>query len=254
MSFFSNMKFTPEKYKEASVLAREVGEEMIARLEWMTLKPRVIVDLGCGTGDLSARLQAHYKEAQVIGIDLSEAMINHARQNNTQLSCVCANAASLPFADQSVDLLFANLMFPWVQDISSLLKECHRVLRTDGLLMFSALGPDTFKEWQNVFESGDLPFLIDMHDAGDLLLKHNLADPILDVNYYTLSYRDQSQLLDELLITGMLSKLPDESANNTLEVTYEVVIAHAFAGELKQTSEDGITRIPLSHLRKQLRS
>jgi len=248
------MIFTPEKYKEASVLAHDVGEEMIKRLEWMTLKPEVIVDLGCGTGDLSGRLQAHYKEAQVIGIDLSDAMINHARQNNTQLSCVCAHAASLPFADQSVDLLFANLMFPWIYDISSLLKECHRVLRTDGLLMFSALGPDTFKEWQTVFEPGDIPFLIDMHDVGDLLLKHYFADPVLDVNYYTLSYRDQSQLFDELQITGMLSKLPEESSRNILDVTYEVIIAHAFAGELKQSSEDGITRIPLSHLRKQLRS
>jgi malonyl-CoA O-methyltransferase len=249
MSLSKNIGWSPVEYAESSVLAREAGEEMFSRLEWMTLKPRVIVDLGCGTGEMSRKLQERYQDARVISLDSSEDMIEYAKQHHASRLCLCADAASLPLPNQSVDLLFANLLLPFQQDISSLLRECRRVLRPHGLLMFTAFGPDTLRE----IELPVIPGFIDMHDAGDLLLQLKFADPVLDVNYYTLTYREQAKLLKELHVTGMLHEI--KSANipqkeeGKWEVTYEVIFAHAFVPEIT-ASEDGTVRIPVSSLRR----
>jgi malonyl-CoA O-methyltransferase len=265
MSGLRNMIWSPVDYALASVIAREAGEEMLSRLDWMTLKPKVIVDVGSGIGEMSVRLQERYQDAHVISLDLSENMVSHAKQLTPTLSCVCADAISLPLSNHSVDLLFANLLVPWQTDMESLLREWRRVLRPDGLLMFSALGPDTLKAWQPVLEQNVLPVFIDMHDVGDLMLQQKFADPVLDVNYYTMTYREQLHLFRELQATGMLHIMPDLACTQDIlpaedgrwEATYEVVFAHAFVpaeSEEISPSEDGIVRVPLSHLRSQLRS
>lgn len=259
------MIWSPVEYANASVLAREVGEEMLSRLDWMTLQPNVIVDLGAGVGEMSAHLQTRYKDAHVITLDVSEHMVQHAKQHIPSLNCVCADAGLLPFANQSVDLLFANLLIPFQADMESLLHEWRRVLRPDGLLIFSALGSDTLKEWQAILKQNLAPVFIDMHDAGDLLLQQRFTDPVLDINYYTLTYREQSRLFQELQATGMLMAMPDFASteailpneNGRWEMIYEVIFAHAFAPDESQevdASADGIVRVPLSHLRRQLRS
>lgn len=260
MNLSKNISWSPVEYAKASVLAREVGEEMLSRLEWVTLKPRMIIDLGCGTGEMSGKLQERYQNAHVIAVDLSEEMIRHAKQHETKHSYLCADAAALPFPNQSVDLLFANLLFPWQEDIQSLLRECRRVLRPEGLLMFTALGPDTLREIIPDVHSHIVPGFMDMHDAGDLLLQLKFADPVLDVNYYTLSYREQAHMLRELQVTGMLHEIKNTNIpakeDGKWEVTYEVIFAHAFVpseSEEVTASEDGIVRIPLSSLRRQLR-
>src|SRR5262245_59206428 len=101
MSFSKNMIWSPIDYKDVSVLAREVGNEMLSRLVWVTLKPSVILDLGCGTGEFSSLLQARYPEAQVIPLDLSQQMIEYAKQHSVQSLCVCADSSELPLRDQS---------------------------------------------------------------------------------------------------------------------------------------------------------
>jgi malonyl-CoA O-methyltransferase len=249
---FANIKWSPVDYKEAAVAAREAGEELLSRLDWMTLKPRVIVDMGCGTGEMSARLQARYPEAAVIALDLSMEMLQYAK-HESNLS-ICSDAGCMPLRDQSVDLVFANFLFPWHADVKHLLKEWRRILRPDGIVMFTALGPDTLKEWRGVFANENIPIFIDMHDVGDWLLQEKFVDPIVDVNHYTLRYREQAKLYHELYASGMLFSKPDIEANeNALAVTYEIIFGHAFVpaeSDEVSASEDGIVRIPLSHLRR----
>ncbi|RDI41699.1 Malonyl-[acyl-carrier protein] O-methyltransferase [Aquicella lusitana] len=240
------------------MLSREVGEEILSRLAWMTLKPEVIVDAGCGTGEMSARLQACYPDARVIALDISEPMITYAKQQmqsaSGKISCLQADAGCLPFADQSVDFLFAHLLLPWHEDHSRLFREWRRVLRPDGLLFFTVLGPDTLREWEK--HTVLIPSKMDMHDMGDLLLKEGFADPVLDVDYFTVRYKDKDKMMRELCASGMLMleakrDITDEYA---WQVTYEVVYGHSFAplatGYAAQP--DGTARVPLASLKKKL--
>jgi malonyl-CoA O-methyltransferase len=260
MNFSKNIKWSPSDYAKAAVLAREVGQEMLARLDWMTLKPRVIVDMGCGTGEMSALLQQRYPDAQVLALDMSQSMVQSLKQKAPQSYGICADGETLPLRNQTVDLIFANFLLPWHDDFTLLLREWMRVLRPEGLLLFTALGPDTLREWRAIFDDAHIPLLVDMHDIGDVLLKEGFADPVLDVDYYTMTYRDKNRLMSELRASGMLSSDQSDlcgvapSDDGTWAVTYEVIHAHAFtraASEEVSASADGIVRVPISHLRRQ---
>ena len=227
-----------------------MGEEMLARLEWMTLQPKIILDIGCGTGEMSVQLKQRYPNASVLSFDLSEEMTQYARQHHQLSCCVCADAGKLPLPSQSVDFIFAHFLFPWHPQAKMLLDEWRRVLRENGLLMFTALGPDTLRQ---TVATPHLPHLVDMHDLGDSLLHEGFADPVLDVNYYTLQFRDKSTMLAELQTTGMLNPAVTAEDVSSTDAVFEVVCGHAFA-PLRQTGytadRDGMTKIPVDALKK----
>ena len=187
--------------------------------------------------------------------DLKQNTVN----NNTIY--ICADGEKIPLATNTVDIIFANFLFPWLTNQQTVLNECQRVLRPNGLLMFTTLGPDTLKEWQNTFKGNLIPLFIDIHDIGDLLIQQGFSDPVLDVLHYTLTYKSVEKFISELSITGMIDNPPlGLDLNNLVEeeniaVTVEVIFVHAFVSDLEtgyKTSEHGLTKIPLSHLRHQL--
>lgn len=80
---------------------------MLARLDWMTIKPKVILDIGSGTGEHSVRLQQRFPEALVISLDVTMPMLSQAQSKVN----VNADTLVLPLGDQSVDLIFANFFY-----------------------------------------------------------------------------------------------------------------------------------------------
>ena len=96
---------------------------------------RSVVDLGCGTGDLTAALADHWPEARVTGVDLSEAMLTPARTR--------AEAGRLDFlqADLAIwrpeataDLIVSNAAIQWVPDHDALLRHSASYLGSKGVL------------------------------------------------------------------------------------------------------------------------
>lgn len=236
-----------------------MGEAMLMRLDWMTIDPKLVLDVGCGVGNMTGALQARYPDAIVLGLDNEFAMTHYAKHTEQIPRVICADAAYLPLKDHSVDLIFANLLLPWCPDPKALLREWRRVLRPDGVLMLSALGPDTLREYLELLHAG-MPLRVDMHDVGDLLLAEGFVDPVLDVDYYTITYRDINKGLDELKTSGMwcsVSALPDSasflpSANEEKWcMTYEGIFAHAFAPNKSNEKPNGYNqevRIPISQI------
>jgi malonyl-CoA O-methyltransferase len=137
-------------YDAAAFLQREVGQRLLERLDLTTIDPQWIVDIGCGTGRPTRALVKHYPGAQVLGVDLASGMLRMAAKKQPWFGkgarFVCAEAASLPFADASCDLIYASLLLQWCEDLDTTLLEWRRLLKPHGLLLFSTLGPDTLKE------------------------------------------------------------------------------------------------------------
>lgn len=230
---------------------------MLARLEWMTLQPKVILDVGCRAGQTATSLQQRYPQASVLAVDCAELMLAAAPAT---LLRVCAAPQQLPLPPQSVDLIFANFILPWQPDLRKTLREWKRVLRPEGILIFTVLGPDSFKEWTTAQKATQIPWQIDMHDVGDILIETGFADPVLDVDYCTTTYRNPEQFVEELIASEIChSRLTPEmlqpAQDGCYETTYEMVYAHAFSPPESDAfpAKDGIARIPLSHLRRQLK-
>lgn len=243
---------------KAAFLAREVAQEMLNRLKLMKLRPRQIVDLGCGAGTEAQALAQCYPEAQVCGIDLAQSFLQYGKkQSGKELTWVVADSQILPLRGDSVDLIFANLLLPWVNGPTALLREWRRILRPNGLLLFSCLGPATFNEWQTIENAAFLPSLVDMHHVGDSLLTEGFADPVLEMENLTLTYRSQEQLQAELAHSGMspfmaVGEVNLPSCDGIFPVTFEVVYGHAWCPAMKgfRPDDQGVARIPVSQLKK----
>ncbi len=98
-------------------------------LEW--LRPRKgerILDLGCGDGQLTARIAA--TGAVVSGVDASAEMVAAARSRG--IGSTVARAESLPFANGAFDAVFSNAALHWVRGQDEMMAEVHRVLRKGG--------------------------------------------------------------------------------------------------------------------------
>jgi trans-aconitate methyltransferase len=88
-----------------------------------------ILDLGCGTGQLTADIAA--TAAQVVGLDSSPEMLGQARQNYPHLKFVLADATSFRF-DEPFDAVFSNAALHWVKNAEAAVECIAAALRPGG--------------------------------------------------------------------------------------------------------------------------
>jgi SAM-dependent methyltransferase len=101
-------------------------------------RDRAVLEVGCGAGVDLARFARG--GANVCGVDLAESAIALARANFSQQGLAgrfeVADGESLPFADNSFDLVYAHGVVQYTPNPQQLVNECHRVLKPDGLAIF----------------------------------------------------------------------------------------------------------------------
>jgi len=117
-----------------------------------------------------------------------------------------ADANHLPFPENSFDLIISNLMLPWSHDMMATFASALRALKKNGLFIFTTVGLDTLKELRQAFASVDtqdhVNAFYDMHEIGDAMVQVGLADPVVDMEYLTVTYKNLSRLFEDLKKTG----------------------------------------------------
>jgi len=188
---------------------------LLFRLQPVVIEAKTVVDLGTATGSACSLLARRFRRAHVIGVDLSFGMLAQARKKCgwfNRHSYVQADAEQLPFPDHSIDIVFANLLLPWIGNPEHLFGEVARVLRKDGAFAFSTLGPDSLLElrqaWQELVARPETGGFLDMHDLGDAAVRAGLRDPVLDVDRTAISYESVESLARDLRALGAPSALP----------------------------------------------
>lgn len=142
-------------YDSASRLQKIMGDAMLAELA-DTPVPESVLDLGCGTGWFSRKLAAQYPHSEVTGADLSPGMLAEAaNQSPGAIYWLHADAEQIPLADNSVDLIFSNLMIQWSARPELILRECRRILRPGGRLAISTLLDGTLSELKQAWAEAD---------------------------------------------------------------------------------------------------
>ena len=265
-------------YDAAAVLQQEVCTRMLERLEYIKLQPARILDAGSGTGWGTRRLAQRYPSAQMIALDIATGMLLAARGRSgwwqklfggTRQMQVCGDIEALPLAANSVEMAWSNLALQWCNELPDTFVELHRVLKVDGLLMFSTFGPDTLKELRGAFAGVDrhnhLNRFTDMHDIGDMLVHSGFAEPVMDMEYITLTYADVRGVLHDLKAIGahnatagrgrglmgknawarLIENYERLRSNGKLPATFEVVYGHAWKPQPRMT-RDGAAIIKTS--------
>lgn len=248
-------------YDANAFLQQEVGKRLLERLDYMKLTPERILDIGSGTGACTRALQKRFPKARVFGLDLAFGMAREAQRRRgwfAKEQYLCADAERLPFATGSVDLVVSNLAFQWLAEPEIAFSEIQRVLKPNGLLLFSSFGPDTLKElraaWATVDDRIHVNRFMDMHDVGDAMVRARLADPVMDMEALVLTYKEVPALLRELKGIGahninagrshalttpaqlkqMMTAYENfRRADGSVPATWEVVYGHAWGTEVR---------------------
>jgi malonyl-CoA O-methyltransferase len=235
-------------YGEASRLEAEVGARMLERLEYLKIAPRRILDAGSGPSREAGELTSRYPRSELIALDFSVGMLSSGKvrllerllKRNARHP-LCGDVTQLPLAAGTIDLVWSNMTLHWVDPLAAF-KEFHRALAPEGLLMFSALGPDTLKELRVAAGATRVHEFIDMHDLGDMLVAAGFAAPVMDMEVLTFTYKDPDGLLADLRAGGQTNARADRprglSGKGLLErlrasgksSTFEVVYGHAWKG------------------------
>jgi len=201
----------------ARFLYDEIARRMVDRLRLIRIQPERVLDAGCGAGDGFSRLRALYPNATYTGLDhcppaLALAQRRHKANWLYRLTgkhgpaFVCADLAQTALPAQSQDLVWSNMALHWHPQPHAALAEWRRVLKVGGLAFFSCLGPGSLRELRQAIDDAGLhtatPAFVDMHDLGDALVQSGCADPVMDQETLTLTYRDVEKLLQDVRALG----------------------------------------------------
>jgi len=206
----------------------------------------------------------------VVALDIALGMLHAAREQSgwwrklfsgSKQNALCADIEALPLANHSMQLVWSNLAVQWCNDLPATLVELQRVLQPEGLLMFSTFGPDTLKELRAAFHGADnynhVSRFADMHDIGDMLLAAGFAEPVVDMEYITLTYDDVKAVMQDLRSIGahnatagrpqgMMGKtawskvLQNYEAlrrDGKLPATFEIIYGHAWKPQPKNIAD-----------------
>ena len=107
-------------------------------------QPVSVLDVGCGTGKLLRRATTYWPEAQLIGVDPANGMIEEAKRLTPNATFFTGMSEALPLQDVSVDLALSTLSFHHWQDQAAGIREIARVLRPGGYFI---LVDPSFPDW-----------------------------------------------------------------------------------------------------------
>jgi ubiquinone/menaquinone biosynthesis C-methylase UbiE len=129
--------YSADAYKDCFVYSRHRLQVWLDRFLPQTDRPARLLDVGCGTGHYIAEfLQRGY---DVVGIDGSSEMLEHARQVNPGAELHLADVDALPFPDQSFDRVLCIEVVRYLPDPTRCLQEMARVLKPGGVCLFTAM-------------------------------------------------------------------------------------------------------------------
>ena len=242
----------PDHYLRFADHRTRPGVELLARIP--DLAARSIVDLGAGTGHLTALLAQRWPEATVTGVDGSPAMVERARTEHPGLAWVAADLASWE-PDGPLDVIYSNAALHWLDDHASLFPRLRSWLAPGAVLAVQM--PDnwaapTHRVPVEVLDDGTWP-----EAASQALIRDRLSSPDdyarwlgpADLDLWRTTYYQRLSGDDPVWqwVTGsLLGPVLD-----ALEADQQVRFATALQPRYRQAyppDANGITTLPFSRL------
>ena len=184
---------------DSRFLHRRAADELLERLDLVSRPLGTALDLGCGDGYLSNRLQA--RGLQVTSLDAGSRFAARA-------GAVQGEEDLLPFAEASFDLVVSVGVLDTVNDLPGALIQIRRALRPDGLFLAAFAGAGSLPRLRAALRAAEdaehraaAPRLhpqIDVRAAGDLLTRSGFALPVADIDILEVRYSALGGLVTDL--------------------------------------------------------
>ena len=263
----------------------EIAGRMAERLRLFKAVPRRIVDWSSFLGAGAPRLTGTYPDAAMVAVEPGHSLLERSRSQlrpawwtprrwTAPAAEVVLESAPDP---GDVHLIWANMVLHGVADPPALMQRWQRMLAPGGFVMFSCLGPDTVRELTSVYAQLHWPpptiAFVDMHDLGDMLVRAEFADPVMDQERLTVHWQGAEALCRDLRLLGgnvspdrypglrtprWLDRLhsalePLRDGSGRYALTFEIVYGHAFKGEASSNTPTE-TQVSLEEMRRLLPS
>jgi malonyl-CoA O-methyltransferase len=154
-------------YNEAAFVQSQAGIELIQKLNKINLAPNAIADIGSGTGYLAKQLAIKYSDSSITCIDFSK-----------NINYINADFDSLPFLSESMDLACSNFALQWSLNLPQTFLELSRILKPEGYLIFSTLGPSTLSELNKCWQKIDSDNHVNQYCSLESIKEHLEANKI----------------------------------------------------------------------------
>lgn len=143
-------------YDDVAEVQRTVGRWLLQAIR-RAHELSSVLDVGCGSGALTAELAERVPLAAVDAIDIAEGMLDLAaeRHAHPQVSYYVGDAEEIPFEDKAFELAFCNFVLQWCPEPVQALGEMRRVLRRNGQLVLSLPGAGSLGELAAAWRAAD---------------------------------------------------------------------------------------------------
>lgn len=170
-----------------------------------------ILEIGCGNGALWLENMNHIPpDVHIMLSDISDGMLRDARNsiNDERFSFSCFNAEKIPFEDESFDVVYANHMLFYCENIDLVVKECRRVLKKGGKLICSTYSKRHMKEITELVQEFDKDIVLSsdvLYERFGLDNGNNILNRYFD-SVECIRYEDSIEISDsEPLINYIVS-------------------------------------------------
>lgn len=139
-----------EAYDSVAAIQREVARHLARRIAArLPAPPARILEIGCGTGLLSAELAAAFPKAELLLTDISPTMLERARARlGDRAEYLVLDGEHPEGLEGGFDLIASSLALQWFANLPGALARLSRLLAPGGLLCFATLGAGSFAEWR----------------------------------------------------------------------------------------------------------
>lgn len=219
----------PDQYRRFAAERRRPFDDLLGLMT--PVAGGAVVDLGCGTGELTAELHRHVGAATTVGVDSSAAMLEKAKAHaGDGVSFEQGDLAEWK-PDQPVDVIFANASLHWVPDHPAVLASLAAQLTPTGQLAFQVPANHDHPSHTIAEELGAELGLDPVGGATSVLAPEAYAEVLHDLGFRTQHVRlqvygfelpsagDVAEWTKGTLLTGYRSQL-DPNAYATFETTY----------------------------------
>lgn len=136
-------------YNKHSAVQHSMAQMVLHELDGLASNVTSLLEVGCGTGDLTALLIDQFPKARVTAIDIADQMIQSARQRvgaNANVEFVVGDAEEIKW-EGTFDVVVSNAVIQWFRNPVSTMLGLKRSLKRDGVMIHTTLGPESFSQF-----------------------------------------------------------------------------------------------------------
>jgi len=201
-------------YDQHALLQKESAKRLDFILSLVEKQPESLLDIGSGTGFITARALSRWDKAIINCCDIAHGMniVAASKFDSDRVSFITGDAEALPYKDGSFDMIISNLAYQWVNSMAGAFKEVKRVLKNEGQLIFSTFGHRSLQELRDAYSEafreikGNDPehfhFFPTIHQLGDGFSRIGFEDVTVNADRIKKLYKNPRELLGNLKDIG----------------------------------------------------